>query len=279
MIPKIIHYCWLSGDPIPEDYKRCMATWKQKLPDYEIMLWDTKRFDIDKTVWTRQAFDTCMYACASDYIRLYAVYHYGGIYLDMEVIKPFDPLLDSEIMLADETPYQKSLEAGCFGAVKGHPYIKKCMEYFENNCFFDPAETENILNMQVSKRYIYISTLILPEIMKYILELFFHEKKYKIYPWEYFTAKNVMTGVIEKTRNTYTIHHFATQYHSEEWRKNRSEEQKIYAIFGEKTLLAKVVFRLREAVRRVKKRGFFASLGYYTGKYILHNRKWERIDL
>ncbi|MDR0683072.1 MAG: glycosyl transferase, partial [Dysgonamonadaceae bacterium] len=47
MIPKIIHYCWLSGDPIPDDYKRCMATWKQKLPDYDFLLWDTKRFDIN----------------------------------------------------------------------------------------------------------------------------------------------------------------------------------------------------------------------------------------
>ena len=32
MIPKIIHYCWLSNDPIPQKLKECMETWKEKLP-------------------------------------------------------------------------------------------------------------------------------------------------------------------------------------------------------------------------------------------------------
>ena len=91
-IPKIIHYCWLSGDPIPANYQRCMDTWKKQLPDYELVLWDTQRFDINSTPWTKQALDVKLYACAADYIRLYAVYHFGGIYIDMdiEVLKPFD---------------------------------------------------------------------------------------------------------------------------------------------------------------------------------------------
>jgi hypothetical protein len=269
-IPKIIHYCWLSDDPVPEEYQKYVTLWKMKLPDYQFVLWDTKRFDINLTVWTKQAFDVKMYACAADYIRLYAVYHYGGIYLDMdmEVIKAFDPLLDNEIMLADETPHQKSLEAGCFGAVKGHPYIKKCMEYFENNHFFDPAETEKILNMPVSKRYVYISVLILPEIMKYMLELYFHDKRYKIYSWKYFTAKNIMNGVIERTKNTYTVHHFATQYHSEEWRKQRETEQKIHRVFGEGTLLAKILRKIVAAGYRIKREGLEKATVYYFDKFI-----------
>ncbi|MDR2633573.1 MAG: glycosyl transferase [Treponema sp.] len=247
-----------------------MDSWKVKLPDYQFILWDTKRFDINMTVWTKQAFDAKMYACAADYIRLYAVYHYGGIYLDMdmEVIKPFDPLLDSELMLADETPHQKSLEAGCFGAVKGHPYIKKCMEYFENKHFFDPAETETILDMPVSKRYVYISTLILPEIMKYILELYFHDKRYKIYSWKYFTVKSVLTGAIKQTGETYTIHHFSTQYHSAEWRKNRMVEQRINRIFGVDTLMSVITHKIFAVARRIKSEGLKKAAGYYLDKYV-----------
>jgi hypothetical protein len=275
MIPKIIHYCWLSDNPIPEDYKRCMATWKQKLLDYDFLLWDTKRFDINKTLWTRQAFDTCMYACASDYIRLYAVYHYGGIYLDMdmEVIKPFDPLLGNEIMLADEIPYQKSLEAGCFGAVKEHPYIKKCMEYFENNQFFDPVETENIMKMPVSERYAYLSVLTLPEIMKYTLELYFHGKRYKVYSWNYFTAKNILTGVIKKMPETYTIHHFSTQYRSEAWRKNRVKDQRINQIFGVDTLMSTMIYKMLNVKKRLKREGLGKAAKYYLDKYV--TKKWK----
>jgi hypothetical protein len=246
-----------------------MDSWKPALPDYQFVLWDTERFDLNMTVWTKQAFDAKMYAYAADYIRLFAVYHYGGIYLDtdMEVIKSFDPLLDNEIMLADETPYQKTLEAACFGAVKGHPYIKKCMEYFEHNYFFDMSETEKIMGMAVTERHEYIKPLNLPQIMKYTLELYFHGK-YKIYPREYFTAKNVVTGVIERTNNTYTVHHFATQYQSPEWRKRREREQRINRIFGENTLRSKILQKILAVGRRIKCEGPGRATEYYLNKYV-----------
>ena len=85
MIPKIIHYCWLSNDPIPAKLKKCMDSWKKQLPDYEFMLWNFDRFAKDRSVWVSQAFDSRKYAFAADYIRLYALYNYGGIYLDMDV--------------------------------------------------------------------------------------------------------------------------------------------------------------------------------------------------
>ena len=82
MIPKIIHICWLSGDEFPNNIKVCVESWKRVLPDYEIRIWDTKRFNIDSLLWTRQAFDVKKYAFAADYIRLYALYTEGGIYLE-----------------------------------------------------------------------------------------------------------------------------------------------------------------------------------------------------
>ena len=81
MIPKIIHYCWLSNDPIPDDLKKCMDSWKEKLPDYEVMLWNFDRFPKTKSQWVSDAFDNKKYAFAADYIRLNALYNYGGIYL------------------------------------------------------------------------------------------------------------------------------------------------------------------------------------------------------
>ncbi|MDR0382372.1 MAG: hypothetical protein LBH50_00105, partial [Spirochaetaceae bacterium] len=168
MIPKIIHYCWLSDDPVPPDYERCMATWKEKLPDYEFTLWDARRFDMDSVLWVKQAFDIKLYACAADYIRLYAVYHNGGIYLDMdmEVVKPFDGLLQKDYMLAYENHIGRNVEAGCFGAVKNHPYIKKCMEYLEKTPLFDPALQPQIMKLPKSERHDFVAPLILPEIMK-----------------------------------------------------------------------------------------------------------------
>ena len=111
MIPKIIHLCWLSGDPYPEKIQKCLASWKKHLPDYEIMLWDTNRFDVNSTAWTKEAFEAHKYAFVADYIRFYAVYHYGGIYLDsdVEVLKSFDDLLDKPYFVGEE--FRKALDS------------------------------------------------------------------------------------------------------------------------------------------------------------------------
>ena len=51
MIPKIIHLCWLSGDPYPPKIAKCLKSWEKYLPDYEIILWDTNRFDLNSSIW------------------------------------------------------------------------------------------------------------------------------------------------------------------------------------------------------------------------------------
>ncbi len=38
----------MSGDPYPEKIKKCINSWKEKLPDYEIRLWDANSFDINQ---------------------------------------------------------------------------------------------------------------------------------------------------------------------------------------------------------------------------------------
>ena len=95
MIPRKIHFCWLSNDDFPPLIQHCLNTWKDVLPEYEIILWDTKRFNVNSISWVKEAYDAKKYAFAADYIRLYAVYTEGGVYLDsdVEVIKSFNDLL------------------------------------------------------------------------------------------------------------------------------------------------------------------------------------------
>lgn len=120
MIPKIIHYCWLSDDPVPEKLQNYMKSWKKYLPDYEFMKWDFKRFPKDKCAWVSEAFDNKKYAFAADYIRIYALYNYGGIYLDMdvEVLKSFDDLLSLPYFLCCDEDGEGP-EVAAFGAGGG----------------------------------------------------------------------------------------------------------------------------------------------------------------
>ena len=79
MIPKVIHYCWFGDKPISHDLRMCMKTWKEILPDYSWRRWSEKDFDMSLIPWTKEAYDVKAMAFVADYVRLYALYHEGGI--------------------------------------------------------------------------------------------------------------------------------------------------------------------------------------------------------
>lgn len=136
MIPKVIHYCWLSGDDFPPLIKKCINTWKIKLPDYEIICWDKSQFDVNSVLWVKEAYEAKKYAFASDYIRFYVLYNYGGIYLDsdVEVIRSFDNLLNNHSFIGYEN-VSGLLEPAVIGAEKGTNWCKSAMEYYKNKSF------------------------------------------------------------------------------------------------------------------------------------------------
>lgn len=195
MIPKIIHYCWLSDNPVPEKIQIYMDSWKRILPDYEIIKWDFTRFDKSSSVWVSEAFDNKKYAFACDYIRLYALYNYGGIYLDMdiEVLKSFDSLLNQEYMIAKERPDKNWIEAGCLGTEKGSQFIYDCLQYYTDKHFI----SENGV----------LEDTPLPRIMDRVYKE--HGYSFPLYDWHTFTNKSYETGEVLTTNNSFTIHHFA----------------------------------------------------------------------
>lgn len=148
-IPKTIHYCWFGNHPMPPLNQICFDTW-QKLEGYTFKRWDES--NTPNIPFVQNQLLKKNWAFASDYIRLYALYTEGGIYLDtdFEVIKNFDSLLNENLFLCEES-------AGCItnaamGATKGHPFLKDCMEYiedrFEKNLDYhiSPVVTTNIYN-------------------------------------------------------------------------------------------------------------------------------------
>jgi hypothetical protein len=204
-IPKIIHYCWLSGEPYPEKIAKCLSTWDSHLDDYQIILWDKNKFDINSVKWTKEAYESQKYAFAADYIRFYALYNYGGIYLDsdVEVVKSFDDLLDCDSFLGYE--FTGVPEAAIVGAIPKSKWIKGCLDWYDDRSFCDEKG-----NMK---------TMVLPMILKSIYEGISSFKMIAsgevqkwdnnyIYPYDFFSPKNTFNKTIERTENTYTVHHF-----------------------------------------------------------------------
>lgn len=217
MIPKIIHLCWLSGDPYPTKIAKCIDSWKRILPDYEIMLWDTTRFPLTNSLFVKQAFEAKKYAFAADYIRFYALYHHGGIYLDsdVEVLKSFDDLLHLPYFVGAEKA--GTIEAAIMGAEKGASWIKTCLDYYQDRSFILPNGALDIRK--------------LPEIMVEELEKvktlrflsleeskrqgsFANENEVVILPDDYFSPKLFDSREVIITAQTYAIHHYENSWFS-----------------------------------------------------------------
>lgn len=209
MIPKKIHYCWLSNDEMPEKLCRCVESWKKHLPDYEIVKWDLMRFPLDKSVWVKEAFERKKYAFAADYIRLYALATEGGIYLDsdVEVLKSFDELLELPYFICQENSPQ-GLEAATIGAEAGILWIQNCLDYYNDKHFVDvDGSTHTEVLPSILKKCIMEKSKI--NYIKNISDFIFDSNVVCVLPMDYFSPKNYVTKKIHITNNTYSIHHFA----------------------------------------------------------------------
>ena len=211
MIPKVIHFCWLSGDKYPSKIRYCINSWKEKLPDYEIRLWDLSRFDIDSSVWCKEAFEMKKYAFAADYIRCYALYKEGGIYLDsdVELLRSFDDLLHLPYFIGEEQG--GNIEPAIIGCEKGWDFLERMLSYYENRHFvvngnMDMQTLPAIMSQEINRHYEYKKVRI-PK------EFEVDSDKFCVLPAEYFSPKYPNGFKCPITSNTYCVHHFAASWY------------------------------------------------------------------
>ena len=126
---------------------RCIASWRKFLPDYEIKEWNESNFDVNRTKYTEEAYKARKYAYVSDYARFWVLYHYGGIYfdVDVEIIKNLDdiisqgPFLGAESTSSDLTEYRVfGLEVNPglgLGVPKNFKFVKKMLDHYERISF------------------------------------------------------------------------------------------------------------------------------------------------
>ena len=227
-IPKVIHYCWLSENPYPNEIMRCIDSWKKHLPDYKFVLWDTKRFDINSLSWTKQAFEAKKYAFAADYIRLYALYHYGGIYLDSDVLlyKSFDDLLDLPYFIGLD--FVGAFEPAVIGCEPRLVWLRQVMEYYKDKDFINSDGSYNIKNLPV----IFFEQLFHKYNFRKIQckeEFCYNNGVFNLFAPAFFNGRNNVDPI--RNDNTYCSHLFAGS-----WSHKNSKREKFFSLFP-RTLL------------------------------------------
>ena len=214
MIPKIIHYCWFGRGEKPAVALKCIESWKKHLPDYEIKEWNEDNFDVNLIQYTKDAYQAKKYAFVSDYARIWILYHFGGVYFDtdVEVIKPMDELIKQGSFMGCEIDGGKNgiaVAPGLGLATEPKDQIySEILSVYSNLNF---RNNDGTINLYAIVR-ITTDTLI-KHGLKEITGIQTIEN-IKIYPSEYFNPMNSLTGELNCTPNTYSIHLYMNSWSS-----------------------------------------------------------------
>lgn len=234
MIPKIIHYCWLSNEPIPTNLLKCMDSWRKYCPEYEIIKWDTNRFDVHSVPLVEQAFTERKWAYAADYIRLYALSTMGGIYLDSDVMLYGDinSLLDSDFVSGVEYHpknkdkennighldndgnriknrikiYGIGIQAAVLASVPNHPLLKRAMSFYE----------------KVSLDYLLDNRLTAPTVLAYHTEIYgfkYKDEEQKLASDIHLFPTSIISHFDQYNKNSIAVHYCAGSWVSKNWKQ------------------------------------------------------------
>lgn len=236
MIPKRVNYIWLGGKAKSNFTNICLETWREHLSDYEIIEWNENNLELEKLCNENRFLKECrhrkLWAFMADYLRLYILYNYGGIYMDVDVqvLKNFDDLLDNKMFIGYEY-FSRDRDdcvtegTGVIACEPGNAIIKECLDYYD----------EEIWNTDVY----YIPTILTIVFKRH------HPEDYKIYPVTYFAPydyrKNFTSNCVKP--ETYAIHWFQASWH---------ENKQIGLFLQVKHIKNPIVKKVKQAVYMLK---------------------------
>lgn len=210
MLPKVIHYCWFGGKPLPKPAVRCIRSWEKYLPEYEIIEWNEKNFDVNSVPYVAEAYRCGKYAFVSDYVRFWVLYKYGGLYfdVDVEMIAKIDDIIGRGNFMGYE--HGMSIAPGLgLGLEPGMPFVRQLLDEYERNHFLVDGR------MMMSRTVVNVVTeLLMPKGVRSVDDGIDRIGDIYIYYPEYFSPLDHRSDVLMITENTRSIHHYDASWKS-----------------------------------------------------------------
>ncbi|MBR1423956.1 hypothetical protein IJ579_00150 [bacterium] len=277
---KIIHYffdnvdIWEKGDN--SIFRLCYASWLKYCPDYKIKLWHCEMSEFQQMLkdskFLRECYKRKMWAFVADYVRHYALYHYGGIYLDTDVqlVGNFDKYLDKPFFCSIEGDIlngENILESAVMGGEKGHIMFKTSLDFYNSDevfkvdYFIDPILLSKHLKKltgfnrisynegydELAQKYYNpeVWTNKLDKIDLYKNQKIYENSQYGIfvYPCEYFCPSWNEFKMDAFSENTVAIHWNQASWWGEKMQKNIDEVESFrYSCLCKRFLYRKAKF-------------------------------------
>lgn len=229
---------------------RCIASWKQHCPDFELKEWtetNTKKY---QNKFYRDAYRKKKFAFVADCVRVQALHEYGGIYMDtdMFLIKPIDNLLSFNFFTGYEV--EERAAYGLFGGIARHRFFKVMKDFYDTTPFnqfslpvithtFSPIiQTKNLKENEhiFAPEYFYALTY---QNKEEDYTLFTTANSYAVHLWDHSwkgEEKETMGVLWKKLRTVvgdYTFHNYPKWYYK---RYAKEFSRKLYhRLTGKKT--------------------------------------------
>lgn len=267
-IPRVIHYCWFGGNPLPDFALRCIESWKKNCPDYEIIEWNESNYDVNSCAYIREAYQARKWAFVSDFARFDILYRYGGVYFDtdVELIRPIDDLLERGAFFGLEQHTQCPMINPGLGmaAAPGHPIYEKILSAYSGWHFLNSDGNYN-------------QTTVVKYTTDILAEFGWNEARgiqcvsgIWIYPWDYFCPMMYETGEITLTENTRSIHHYSATWLTKEELAAHMFGARVSKRFGVK--IGRALERIYSFPYRVRKKvelkGFWGAVKFALDKLL-----------
>ncbi len=235
LIPKKLHYMWLGRNPLPDNLKKCIDSWRKYCPDYEIIEWNEDNYDIGKHSYMKDAYEVKAYGFVPDYARIDILYNEGGFYLDtdVEMKRNIDDLRYQEAFCGVEK-WQIINFGGLSGSVKGHPMLKNFLDSRQDISFYN---SDGSLNKNTCGFY---DTRVALEHGYKINGETQNVKGMNFFAYDYFHPFDYMSGIVNETKNTHSVHWFNGGWLDEKMKKANEEAKKTYNKLYEEAILGEI---------------------------------------
>ena len=258
MIPRIIHYCWFGGAPLPELAQKCIESWEKNCPGYEIKRWDETNFDINCCDYVREAYEAKMWAFVSDYARFKILYENGGVYFDtdVELIKSIDDVIEKGSFMGLEESSEIHIASGLgLAAEAGLGILEEILDDYHRSRF----------EKDESGTYETVVARVTNIILKH--GVVHHDKitdvaGIAVYPPDFFCPLNYYTGEMNITENTRSIHHYFASWVTPESRAIFAIKKKLYGKGRIRKTIGNIEIWFLRVVNKLKTAGIKGSAVY-----------------
>jgi mannosyltransferase OCH1-like enzyme len=136
-----IYYVWVGNSEMPDQLKRYIDTW-QKIKDAKIIHIGNECEDIESP-FLKWAFENGNWCNVSNYMRAYAMYNWGGIYMDtdVEIVRDSEVWRLKSVQLAKEMPNWLNSHV-IVSHSTGHSLFKKMIDTMDLCDFQNTKEIE-----------------------------------------------------------------------------------------------------------------------------------------